>query len=172
MVKMLQIYTGTGKGKTTAALGVAFRAAGYGYKTIMLSFLKDDPNYGEAKACGYLPNFILEQVGRDCFVNFKNPDQIDLDMARAGWEKAKDIIAEQKTDILILDELNIVLGKNMLPIEEVADFLKNNKGKVEIIMTGRDVPKEIIEIADLVTDMNEVKHYFTEGINSRNGIDH
>ena len=169
---MLQVYTGTGKGKTTAALGVALRGAGYGLKTMMFSFLKDDPNYGEARAFRFLPDFELYQVGRDAFVNFHNPDPVDLKMCRDGWEKAKQAILERKADILILDELNIVLCTKMLPLEEVIEFLKQNKSALEIITTGRGAPDELIKIADLVTDMNEVKHYFHKGIASRNGIDH
>ena len=107
---LLQVYTGSGKGKTTAALGVALRAAGRGAKTVMLSFLKDDPDYGEAMAAQYLPHFLLRQVGRDAFVNFHNPDPIDLKMVREGWEEAKKILIEDTADLLILDELNIVLA--------------------------------------------------------------
>ena len=169
---MLQVYTGTGKGKTTAALGVAFRGAGYGLKTTMFSFLKDDPNYGEARAAGVLPGFVLKQVGRDEFVNFYDPDTIDLQMVRDGWELAKLAIANREADIIILDELNIVLATNMLPTEEVAEFLAEHKNDVEIILTGRGAPLQIMNIADLVTDMKEVKHYFSQNVSSRNGIDH
>ncbi|MCC8158911.1 MAG: cob(I)yrinic acid a,c-diamide adenosyltransferase [Phascolarctobacterium sp.] len=169
---LLQVYTGTGKGKTTAALGVALRAAGRGAKTIMLSFLKDDPDYGEALAAAYLPNFLLKQVGRDAFVNFHNPDPADLKLVRDGWEEAKKIIVEGTADLLILDELNIVLATGMLPEEEVIGFLKKYKGKTEIITTGRGAPEALIAIADLVTEMQEVKHYFHKGVSSRDGIDH
>ncbi len=171
---MLQVYTGTGKGKTTAALGVALRGSGYGMKTLMFSFLKDDPGYGEAKAhaAGFLPGFTLRQVGRDVFVNFKNPDPVDLKMCREGWEKAKKAIINREADIIILDEINIVLSAGLLPADEAATFLAQHKNNGEIILTGRNAPKEIIKIADLVTDMQEVKHYFHKGIMSRNGIDH
>jgi cob(I)alamin adenosyltransferase len=169
---MLQVYTGTGKGKTTAALGVAFRGAGYDLKTTMFSFLKDDPNYGEARAASLLPGFVLKQVGRDEFVNFYDPDPIDLQMVRDGWELAKLAIANREADIIILDELNIVLATNMLPTEEVAEFLAEHKNDVEIILTGRGAPLQIMNIADLVTDMKEVKHYFSQNVSSRNGIDH
>ena len=169
---MLQVYTGTGKGKTTAALGVALRASGYGMKTLMLSFLKDDPEYGEARAANSLPWFTLRLVGRDAFVNFRNPDPIDLKMCRDGWEEAKEAISSLAADIIILDELNIVLATQMLPTQEVVDFLKQYKSTVEIIMTGRGAPPELVAIADLVTDMSEVKHYFHKGVGSRNGIDH
>lgn len=169
---MLQVYTGTGKGKTTAALGVAFRGAGYDLKTMMFSFLKDDPNYGEARAAAILPGFVLKQVGRDEFVNFYDPDPIDLQMVRDGWEMAKEAISKREADIFILDELNIVLATKMLPTEEVAEFLAKHKNDVEIILTGRGAPLQIMNIADLVTDMKEVKHYFSQNVSSRNGIDH
>lgn len=169
---MLQVYTGTGKGKTTAALGVAFRGVGYGLKTTMLSFLKDDANYGEARAAKFLPGFSLKQVGRDAFVNFRNPDPLDLQLCREGWEQAKEIIAARKADIIILDELNIVLATNMLPVAEVVAFLAEHKTDLEIITTGRGAPLELVKIADLVTDMQEIKHYFHKGVSSRNGIDH
>lgn len=169
---MLEVYTGTGKGKTTAALGVALRASGYGMKTLMLSFLKDDPGYGEARAAQNLPFFTLWQVGRDAFVNFHNPDPVDLKMCRNGWEQAKKAIIGHEADIIILDELNIVLLTQMLPTAEVVDFLKAHKNELEIITTGRGAPEELIKAADLVTDMSEVKHYFHKGVSSRNGIDH
>ena len=93
-------------------------------------------------------------------------------MCRRGWEKAKIAIAEHKADIIILDELNIVLCTKMLPVQEVVDFLKQHKNNLEIITTGRGAPEELIKAADLVTDMNQVNHYFHKGVSSRNGIDH
>lgn len=169
---MLQVYTGTGKGKTTAALGVALRGAGYNLTTMMFSFLKDDPNYGEARAYKFLPGFVLKQVGRDVFVNFRNPDPIDVQMCRDGWEMAKQAILDHASDIIILDELNIVLCTQLLPNEEVIEFLKAHKTELEIITTGRGAPDALIKAADLVTDMSEIKHYFHKGVSSRNGIDH
>ena len=169
---MLQVYTGTGKGKTTAALGVALRGAGHGLKTLMLCFLKDDPEYGEARAASFVPGLELRQVGRDAFVNFRNPDPVDLQLCRQGWEAAKKAITQRQVDIVILDELNIVLATKMLPLEEVLDFLKAHQHQLEIITTGRGAPEELIKMADLVTDMSEVKHYFHKGVSSRLGIDH
>lgn len=168
---LLQVYTGDGKGKTTAALGVALRACAKGAKVVMLSFFKDDPTYGEAMGAKFLPGFTLKQVGRDAFVNFRNPDKIDVDMARNGWELAKQEILGD-ADIVILDEINIVLAYNVLPVDEVIEFLDENKGKAEVICTGRQAPEALLEIADLVTEMQEVKHYFHLGIESREGIDH
>ncbi len=169
---MLQVYTGTGKGKTTAALGVALRGCGYRMKTIMFSFLNYDPEYGEARVASTIPNLNIRQVGRNCFVNFANPEKIDLDMCRDGWEECKKSIVAKEADIIILDELNIVLATKMLPTDEVVSFLKQYAHELEIITTGRGAPEELIDIADLVTDMREVKHYFSTGVMSRNGIDH
>lgn len=167
----IQVYTGDGKGKTSAALGVAFRACARGARVVMLAFLKDDPEYSEAIGAHLLPGFTLKQVGRDAFVNFKNPDKIDLDMARSGWELAKEVILKQQADVLILDEINIVLQTGMLPVDEVVDFLAAHKGATEIICTGRGAPQKLCDVADLVTDMQEVKHYFHLGVASRAGID-
>lgn len=169
---LLQIYTGTGKGKTTAALGVALRAAGYGAKTLVIQYMKDDEGYGEFRAAKFMPGFELQQVGRDSFVNFQNPDPIDVKMLENGWHLAKEAIASQKYDIVILDEINIALFYKLLDIKEVAAFLKENRGHTEVICTGRGAPKALIEIADLVTDMENKKHYFFAGVTSRDGIDH
>ncbi|MCL1604511.1 cob(I)yrinic acid a,c-diamide adenosyltransferase [Phascolarctobacterium sp. ET69] len=168
---ILQVYTGGGKGKTSAALGVAFRACARGARVLMLAFLKDDPNYSEAIGAHLLPGFTLKQVGRDAFVNFKNPAQVDLDLARSGWETAKKAILNREADLIILDEINIVLQTGMLPVDEVVDFLKAHKGYAEIICTGRGAPQKLCDAAGLVTDMQEVKHYFHLGVSSRAGID-
>lgn len=168
----LQVYTGTGKGKTTAALGVILRASGYGARSLMIQFMKDDPNYGEYRAFNYLPGFELKQFGRDTFVDFKNPDPIDIKMIIEGWEFAKTAILSQEYDIIVLDEINILLAYKLLPCVEIIEFLKENKGNTEIIMTGRYAPTELIDSADLVTDMNSIKHYFFAGLKSRDGIDH
>jgi len=169
---LLQIYTGTGKGKTTAALGVAFRASGRGAKTLVIQYMKDDPSYGEFMAAKFLPGFELKQVGRDSFVNFQDPDPIDVQMVKSGWLLAREAIVSQKYDLVILDEINIALAYKLLDQQEVIEFLKLNRGHTEIICTGRGAPEELIEIADLVTDMENIKHYFFAGVKSRDGIDH
>lgn len=169
---LLQIYTGTGKGKTTAALGVALRAAGRGAQTLVIQYMKDDPEYGEFKSAKFLPGFELKQVGRDSFVNFQNPDPIDVKMVEDGWTLAKESILSKKYDLVILDEINVALAYKLLAVEEVSEFLRVNKGHTEVICTGRGAPEELIKIADLVTDMENKKHYFFAGVESRDGIDH
>ena len=169
---MIQVYTGDGKGKTTAALGLSLRAVGHDLKVAILQFLKDDPEYGEFKARDLLPNFELYQVGRNDFVNFKQPERIDLDLAAAGWEKAKNMIADGEHEIIVLDEFTFVLKYNLLNTQEIYEFLAEYKNKCEIIITGRYATPELIGLADLVTDMHNVKHYFDQGIETRKGIDH
>jgi cob(I)alamin adenosyltransferase len=170
---MLHVYTGTGKGKTSAALGLALRAVGHNARVVMICFMKGDPTYGEAQAFHFLPNFTLKQMGRDSFVNFRNPDPIDIKMAQEAWEEGKRILLTREADVLILDEINLAMAKNLIDTNEVITFLRAHRQTTEVVCTGREAPQELIDEADLVTDMQEVKHYFTEkNITIRDGIDH
>ena len=170
---MLQCYTGDGKGKTTASLGLAVRAVGHNKRVKIFQFMKGQINYGELKSLKKLsPNIEIEQCGRKEFVNKENPEKIDIELAKNCWEKAKKVILGKKFDIVILDELNVALDFKLLPKEEVIDFLKKYKNNLEIVVTGRYAPEEIIEISDLVTEMKEIKHYYQSGINEREGIEY
>lgn len=169
---MLQIYTGDGKGKTTAALGLCLRAVGHNFKVGIVQFLKDDPDYGEFKVKNLLPNFELHQVGRNDFVNFQNPEKIDLDLAKTGWEKAKAMLLSAEYDIIVLDEFTLVLKYNLIETQEFYQLLDGFTGKTEIVITGRYAPAELVSRADLVTEMTNIKHYFDAGVESRTGIDH
>ena len=170
---MLHVYTGTGKGKTSAALGLALRAIGHGARVIMICFMKGDATYGEARAFHFLPNFTLKQMGRDSFVNFRNPDPIDVKMAQDAWEEGKRVLLNHETDVLILDEINLAMAKNLIDTKKVVSFLHNYRKNTEVVCTGREAPAELIDEADLVTDMQEVKHYFAlKNITIRDGIDH
>ena len=169
---MLHVYTGTGKGKTSAALGLAVRALGHGAKVTMICFMKGDPTYGEALLAQHLPGFTLKQMGRDAFVNFRNPDPVDVAMAQEAWEEGKRILLTGETDVLILDEINLAMAKKLLVTEEVVDFLHRCRQHTEVICTGREAPQLLLEEADLVTDMREIKHYYTQGFSIRDGIDH
>lgn len=172
---LIQVYTGNGKGKTTASLGLAFRSCGHGFTVCMIQFMKDNTEYGEFKASQYLPGFKLVQVGRNDFVNLENPEEIDKKLAAQGWEVAKSTILSGEYDIVILDEINVAMACKLIDVSEVVRFLTENckslDKKPEIILTGRYAPSEIIDIAHLVTEMQEVRHNFSSGIESRQGIE-
>ena len=166
----VQVYTGNGKGKTTSAIGQAIRAVGHGFKVIMLQFMKGKINYGELKATQ--PNFIIEQWGRPDFVNKSAPDKVDIELAQKGLARAKEVIMSGKYDMVILDEINVALDFGLIPLDEVIELIKTKPKQVELILTGRYAPKEIIELADLVTEMRELKHHYQKGIQAREGIEY
>jgi len=166
----IQIYTGNGKGKTTAAFGLALRAFGAGKKVFIAQFVKGQV-YSEIKALRqFLPGITVKQYGLDCFI-VKSPSQEDIDIARKGFEEVSKIITSGNDDVVILDEANIALYYNLFTLDELLDLLKNKLGHVEIIITGRYAPDELIKIADLVTEMKEVKHYYSKGVLARKGIE-
>jgi cob(I)alamin adenosyltransferase len=170
---MIQVYTGDGKGKTTASLGLALRASGHGLKVCMIQFMKDNPKYGEVQAAHYLPNFKIIPVGRDEFVNLANPEEIDIKLARDGWELAKSILHSEEYDLVILDELNVATACKLLDTQEVIEFLQRVRGgKTEIILTGRYAPQAIIDMADLVTEMKEIRHPYAKGVECREGVEY
>lgn len=170
---LIQVYTGNGKGKTTASLGLAFRASGHGFKTCMIQFMKENSDYGETKAAQYLPGFKLIQVGRNDFVDLKNPQPIDIELAQNGWKTAQDLILSQKYDIIILDEINVAMACGMIDCQQVADFLSGLKeNRTELVLTGRYAPQLIIDLAHLVTELQEIKHPFAQGVDARKGIDY
>ena len=170
---LVQVYTGSGKGKTTASLGLTLRAVGHGFRVCMIQFMKDNARYGEALAAQYLPGFRLVKAGRDAFVDIKNPDPVDSELACEGWELAKSVIASREYEIVILDELNVAMAAKLVNVEEVAKFLQDNRNQgVEMVLTGRYAPAAILELADLVTEMQEMKHPFQQGIPSRQGVDY
>ncbi|MGC8902382.1 MAG: cob(I)yrinic acid a,c-diamide adenosyltransferase [Fervidobacterium sp.] len=166
----IHVYTGNGKGKTTAAMGLALRAICSGKKAYMGQFIKG-MKYSELEAPKYLPNFVIEQYGRDCFIK-KNPEKIDIQLARQGLEKVTKIIQQGQYDIVILDEVNVAIYYGLFTVQDVIRALTNRPEHVEIILTGRYAPQELIDIADLVTEMREVKHYFQKGILAREGIEY
>ncbi len=165
----IHIYTGNGKGKTTASLGLALRAVCAGKKVYMGQFVKG-MKYSEVKGEEYLPNFKIEQLGRSCFIN-RVPEQADIDAARKGFEKCAEIIAKGEYDVVILDEINIALHYKLFTLEEVMDMLEKKAPHIEVVLTGRYAPQELIDKADLVTEMKEIKHYYTEGVMARTGIE-
>ncbi|MRT94316.1 cob(I)yrinic acid a,c-diamide adenosyltransferase [Ancylomarina sp. 16SWW S1-10-2] len=166
----IHVYTGNGKGKTTAAFGLALRAIGAGKKVYIGQFVKGLV-YSEVKASRqFLPNITVEQYGIDCFIE-KAPTQIDIDVARKGLEKVSKIISSAKYDVVILDEATIAIYFKLFSVEELIELLKKKPDETEIIITGRYAPTELIEIADLVSEMKEIKHYYTKGVEAREGIE-
>lgn len=172
---LIQVYTGNGKGKTTASLGLAVRALGHGLNVCMIQFMKKNTEYGECKASNMFPGFTLLQVGRNDFVDLENPEEIDKELAQSGWETAKSIIKSGDYDMVILDEINVAIACRILDVNRIVHFLTNNRKKLvkipEIILTGRYAVPEIIKIADIVTDMQEIRHNYSMGIEARKGIE-
>jgi cob(I)alamin adenosyltransferase len=169
---MIQIYTGNGKGKTTAALGMALRAVGHGLKVIMIQFMKGNINYGELTASKHLPNFTIEQYGRPDFVNPENPNKEDIRLAKKGFRRAKAVITSSEFDIVILDEINVAVSFGLIQTNDVIEMIKQTPEKTELILTGRYMPEEFIEHADLISEIREIKHHFQKGIPSRKGIEY
>lgn len=168
----IQVYTGKGKGKTTAALGLALRAAGHGLKTYIGQFLKGQ-DYGELRSVQKLSPWIeLAQFGRKGFIHVtKDPDQEDFDRAKSGLAKCSEAMLSGKYDIIILDEINVAIYFKLITEKEIHDFLDRKPENIEVILTGRYAPDSIVERADLVTGMEEIKHYHRKGVHAREGIE-
>lgn len=167
---MVHVYTGNGKGKTTAALGLALRALGHGRKVLMIQFMKKNKKYGEYIMMEKLAR--IKQFGTDEFVNQDEPRDIDISEAEAGMAYAEQMARSGDYDILILDEINVAVSFGLIPEDRVIDMIENRAECTEIILTGRDATDKLIEHADLVTRMEEVKHYFNSGIGAREGIEY
>lgn len=189
---LVQVFTGTGKGKTTAALGLAMRALGHGFRVHMIQFMKGRGYAGElAMASKLSPLFTISQFGRgcrysalikqgyrkcqacgECFVKDNGATADDLEYIRLAVSEAEEFMRDKACDILILDEIGNVLRYKMMTTGQVLDLIRKKPGNMELVLTGRGIPREIIEAADLVTEMNEVKHPFKKGVGSRRGIEY
>ena len=166
----IQIYTGNGKGKTTAALGLSLRAVGARKKVFFAQFVKGQI-YSEIKALRqFIPSVEVRQYGLNCFIR-NAPTQADINAARKGLKEVSDIILSGKYDIIVLDEANIAIFYGLFSAAELIEVLKQKPNETEIIITGRYAVPELIEIADLVTEMQEVKHYYSKGVEARTGIE-
>ncbi len=165
----VHVYTGNGKGKTTAALGLSVRAVCAGKKVFFGQFIKG-MEYSELKCIEFINNLEIEQFGRRCFI-YEKPSEEDIDAARNGLERMKDILKSGEYDVVVLDEQNIALYFKLFTIEEAVEAIKGRAYNVEAVITGRYAHKEIIDIADLVTEMKEIKHYYNNGIEARKGIE-
>lgn len=169
---LVHVYTGDGKGKTTAALGLALRAVGHGLKVYMIQFMKGNINYGELTASKQIQNLTIKQFGRAEFVSKKNPKAIDISLAEEALSHAKEVLGNKKHDVVILDEINVAIEWKLISLNDVIRLLQQRPKNVELILTGRYARPKIIAIADLVTEMKEIKHPYQKGIEARKGIDY
>ena len=166
----IQVYTGNGKGKTTAALGLSIRAAGAGLKIFIVQFLKMG-NYSEIKALEKFSDLITsEQYGLGRFVSGK-PSPEDIEAGRKGLERIKSIIEAGKHDVVIIEEGNVAVKYGLFSTQDLLEVIELKPENMEIVITGRDAPPEIIKKADLVTEMKEIKHYYLKGVEARIGIE-
>ena len=168
------VYTGNGKGKTTAALGMALRAVGYEHKVCMLQFIKGSWHYGEMDSSKKLePNFELIAVGKG-FVGIlddNSPREEHEKYAAEAVRICREKIFSEKYDVIILDEVNYAITLGLIDVQEIIKIIKEKPSDLDLVLTGRDVKEEIVELADLVTEMKEIKHPFKSGIKAKKGID-
>ena len=167
---LIHVYSGNGKGKTTAAIGLGVRATGDGLKVYMIQFMKGR-RYSEIDALDHIPNFTVIQFGRDQFVSKENPEKIDVDLAKEGFEHAKMIINKGEHDLVILDEINVAVDYNLIPLKDVLKLIEEKPKNVELVLTGRYAHQDIVKQADLVSEILEIKHPYQDGLESRKGID-
>lgn len=166
----VHVYTGDGKGKTTAALGLALRAAGAGWRVFMAQFLKG-MEYSELAALKPLSRSVLvRQYGRSCLVG-REPEQADFDCAAEGFLDCKRAIMSGEYQMVILDEANVAVAFGLLRLEDIIALIDCKPSDVELVITGRWARQQIIERADLVTEMQEIKHYYQQGVLARAGVE-
>lgn len=173
----IQVYTGNGKGKTTASLGLAMRALGRCWKVLIIMFTKGGNDYGELNSFRNLSpeiskNLTIVQAGLDRIVYENNKTENDEAEIKKGWELAKKAIQNDEYNLIILDEANIAIDLGLIDIDEVVDVLKNKPEDMEIVLTGRNANQKITDIAHLVSEIKPVKHYWDKGISARKGIEY
>lgn len=167
----VQVYTGNGKGKTTAALGLALRAVGRGFKVCILQFIKGGGPYGEHLIADKLaPQLTIIQTGKPGWVNTQDIAE-DRRLAQEAFEQAKELLVSGGYDLLVLDEINGAVGFGLIDVEQVLELIRMRPERVELVLTGRNADERVIEAADLVTEMREIKHYYKAGVPARTGIE-
>jgi cob(I)alamin adenosyltransferase len=165
----IQVYTGDGKGKTTAALGLSLRAAASGKKVYIAQFVKG-MHYSELDILSTIQNITLRQYGRNCFI-YSRPTQDDSAAALHGLSETETVLQSGEYDVVVLDEANIALYYGLFSFDDLKRVLISRANHVEVIITGRYAPQELLDMADLVTEMKEIKHYYTKGVEARTGIE-
>lgn len=168
----VQVYTGDGKGKTTAALGLAMRACGHGARVVIIQFMKGWEFYGELEAVKLLPQVTIIQTGRPDYVYRGQETEEDYAEARRGLRAALDLIEKNGCDMLILDEVNVALAFGLIPLDELVSLIKKRPECMELVLTGRGAHERVLELADLITEMREIKHPYQEGICSRKAVEY
>ena len=167
----IQVYTGPGKGKTTAALGLALRAVGHGLRVCIVQFMKNDRGTGEIRAAELLATRIsIYPMGPKGFITGK-PRSVDYEMARKALDFSRDVVQSEEFDVVILDEVNVAMHYGLFPVQEIVDLMDHKPDSVELVLTGRDAPPDVVKRADLVTEMKDIKHYFAKGVVARKGIE-
>lgn len=170
MGSYVHVYTGNGKGKTTAAIGLAVRAAGAGLKVLFAQFVKGC-KYSEIRALERFNEAVtIKQFGRGCFI-VRDADDEDIAIAREGLNEISDDLSSGKYNLVILDEACIALFYKLFTVEQLIHCVMQRNDKVEVVITGRYAPEKLIEFADLVTEMKEIRHYYNKGVEARDGIE-
>ncbi len=169
---LIIVNTGNGKGKTTAALGTAFRAAGQGFQIMIIQFIKGSWKYGELEAAKKFDNLTITPMGKGFIkLGAAEPEAADCRLAEETWSACEQAILSGNYDLVVCDEVNYALSYKLLPVQRVIETLQKRPSYVHVILTGRDAPPEIIELADLVTEMKEIKHPYQAGISAQRGIE-
>lgn len=169
---LIEIYTGDGKGKTTAALGLALRACGHGARVAIVQFMKGWAQYGELAVVKHLPNVTLVHTGRDKCIFRGDETAEDFTEASRGLKEAEKFIASGEYDLVILDEINVAIDFGLIDADDVAELIGRKPEKTEIVLTGRNAPKSLLEMADLVSEIKEIKHPYRSGVSARKGVEY
>lgn len=169
---LVHVITGGGKGKTTAAFGLGLRAVGHGLRVHAIQFMKGDTRYGEFTSIQHLPSFTLERFGTGAFVDMNNPSAEEVAEAHRGLDAARAALDSGNYDVIILDEINVAVSWKLLTVDEVLELIRNKPENVELVLTGRYADARLMEAADYVTQLGQVKHPYQQGILARQGIDY
>ena len=169
---LVQIFTGDGKGKTSAALGIVLRALGHGLKVYIIFFMKGDYPYGERNILSELPNVTVASFGQKGFIDPSKIKPEEIEQARQALAAAREAMLSGNYNLVVLDEVNVAIAWNLIALDEVIKLIKDKPGNVELILTGRQADARLIELADLVTEMVKIKHPYDKGGLARKGIDY
>ena len=168
---LIMVFTGDGKGKTTAAVGQAVRALGHGYRVYMIHFMKGR-DYGEFLALEKMPGLTLVRAGRDCFVSREDPDPVDVDLARDGFARAGKAIRGGEYDLVVLDEINVAVDFGLIEADELIELLRVKPEHVTVVLTGRGASQELVKMADMVSEVLAIKHHYEQGADCMLGIEY